>query len=66
MKVKKLYGCIDRETGELVPVRLSRACRYAWCTKGVVKSHFKFQLATYPEKYRLVELRPVPLLGDDK
>ena len=64
MKVKKLYGCIDKETGELVPAKLYRANRYAWCAKGTVKSNFKILLTLFPARYKIVELRPVPLLGD--
>lgn len=64
MKIKKLYGCINRETGELVPAKLYASNKYAWCNKGSAKSHFSELLEAAPQTYRLVELRPIPLLGE--
>ena len=64
MKVKKLYGCMDMETGELVGADLYRHKRYAWCHVGSVRTNFYRLLKGYPEQYKIVELRPIPLLGD--
>ena len=58
MKVKKLYGCWDSETGELVGSHQNRGNRYAWCSYGHAKNNFRRLLASYPERYEIVEIVP--------
>ena len=65
MKVKKLYGCLNTETGELVGSQLYRRKRYAWCFKNMVKNNFYRLLKGYPEQYKIVELIPVLIDTED-
>ena len=58
MKVKKLYGCWDSETGELVGSRLGRRKRYAWCHYTRAQNSFIRLLRSNPERYEIVELVP--------
>lgn len=59
MKVKKLYGCIDMVTGEL-----QRNGKYAYLHQKTCVSKFKRLLETNSTRYKIVELRPVPLLTE--
>lgn len=52
---------MDMNTGELVPVKNSGdVSKYAFCNKGTALKRFCIRLNS--SRYRLVELRPVPLL----
>ena len=64
MKIKKLYALLNTELGELVPAHLYRHNKYAWCTEGRVRNTFKLLIEQYPTKYKVVELRPIALLGE--
>jgi hypothetical protein len=61
MKVKKLYGCIDSMTGEL-----QRNVKYAYLHQKTCVSKFENLLKLNPTRYKIVELRPVPLLTEVK
>ena len=64
MKIKKLYGCMDMETGELQGYKkYGGELKYAYCTKSIAKQKFQ-HLLIKDSKYRLVELRGIPLLED--
>ena len=64
MKVKKLYGCIDTYTGELQGAFLSSSRKYAYCRLESCKEAFE-HLLKKSSKYKIIELRAIPLLTGD-
>ena len=62
MKIKKLYGCIDMQTGELVGNELYARKQYSYCRVGACKKAFEKILKN--SRYKIVELRPIPLLTE--
>lgn len=55
MKVKKLYGIVNLDTLELVPMYTSKGNRYAYTRAGYCHSRLTMD---YPDKYQIVELVP--------
>lgn len=57
MKIKKLYACIDTETGELQGYQKYHEKKFAYCTYGTCARNFG-DLLQKDEKYHIVQLIP--------
>ena len=58
MKVQKLYGCLNTETGELQGFHKYRESKYAYVMKQKCINNFQ-GLLQRDKKYKIVELMPV-------
>lgn len=56
-QIKKLYGCVNTETGELQGFHKYRERKYAYCTRGKCEANFH-ELLMKDSKYQIVELIP--------
>lgn len=64
MKVQKLYGCLNTETGELQGSHKCRERKYAYVMKQKCIDNFQ-NLLQKDKKYKIVEFIPV-IIGNSK